>query len=230
MIKFYTAVGQYKVKKDEHNNCYPAVTTKGKEHCLGIQEMIIWSSLMWNIHTFDELSEIFYTKEREVHVLGDSDFESYLTRLEERGLVISGRDYTTDNALYALLSKFYIIPLLENIITKACAFLHLTFKRNIPLEITRKIFVKPDLNYIEKNLLRLSKQAVLTMDELIKCSDKKVKNILNEQELLKTLYGGKIPDEKNNPDIPGRFSRNCPIVMQGIINLYLHKQIMFEQI
>lgn len=104
MMKFYTAVGQYRLQRDERGHPYPAVIKDRQEFCLSIEEMILWASSLWRIHTYDELEKLFYHKEMEAHILGDADFDAYLSRLENRGLIVSGRDITAEGALYDLLS------------------------------------------------------------------------------------------------------------------------------
>ena len=80
MMKFYTAVGHYRLQRDERGRPYPAVIKDRQEFCLSIEEMILWASSLWRIHTYDELEKLFYQKEMEVHILGDADFDVYLSR------------------------------------------------------------------------------------------------------------------------------------------------------
>ena len=70
-MTLYTAIGKYEFRKDKEGNRLPVIIDEEKEYTLDIWEMILWSSLIWNIHTYDEITKIFYKKEREVHVLGD---------------------------------------------------------------------------------------------------------------------------------------------------------------
>ena len=59
MMKFYTAVGQYRLQRDERGHPYPAVIKDRQEFCLSIEEMILWASSLWRIHTYDELEKLF---------------------------------------------------------------------------------------------------------------------------------------------------------------------------
>ena len=65
MMKFYTAVAQYRLLRDEKGRPYPAVIKERQEFCLSIEEMILWASSLWRIHTYDELEKLFYQKESE---------------------------------------------------------------------------------------------------------------------------------------------------------------------
>ena len=82
---------------------YPSVTVNLQEKALGIDEMILWSTLLWNIMTEDELKEAYSKKARDL----DRDperFEEVLRRLTLRDLVVSASAVKGDEALYKLLS------------------------------------------------------------------------------------------------------------------------------
>ena len=50
MVRLYTAVGRYRVN-NENGIRQPIVTVNMKESALSMEEMILWSCLMWNIVT-----------------------------------------------------------------------------------------------------------------------------------------------------------------------------------
>lgn len=229
MVTFYAALGRYELQ-DTKEGSHPVIILNRRECCLSIQEMIIWSSLMWSIYTFDELKSIFYQKEREAHVLGDADFEDYLLRLERRGLISSGKGYTAIEALYALVSKLYIVPLKESLWIKICAFLHLTFKRRVPFAVTKKIFAAPRLNPEEKSLLALARQAALTAEDLVRCVDSNAVDISTEPKLTDALYPDGIYAAGSRNCFTGIASPNRIPVTQAVVNLYLRKQVLFEPI
>ena len=229
MVQFYTAVGQYKLRRAA-NGSYPVVILKQKEYILSIQEMILWSDLMWSVHTFDELRKTFYQKVLEAHVPGDAEYDDYLTRLQRRGLIVSGQGYTAIEALYALVAKFYIIPLTERLWTKLGAFLHLTFRRRISFAVTKKIFKRPKLRPEEKTLLALVRQAALTTEDLIRCVDSGTTDISTESNLMAALYPNGIPSPDSRTCFDGLTSSNRIPVTKAVVNLYLRKQILFEPI
>jgi hypothetical protein len=229
MVIFYTALGRYELRNTVDGR-HPVVILNRREYCLSIHEMIIWSSLMWSIHTHDELKKVFYQKEREAHVLGDAGFEDYLARMERRGLIMSGKGYTGVEALYALIARLYIIPLSESLFTKLGAFLHLTFRRRIPFAVTKKIFTNPKLCPKEKSLLSLARQAPLTTDDLIRCVDSGAADISTESKLMAALYPAGIPASGSRNEFTGITSPNRIPVTQAVVNLYLRKQILFEPI
>lgn len=81
MLTLYTAVGKLQIRKNSAGKEYPLVMVGEKERTLTPYEMLLWSSLSWNILTFDETRALFYEREQEMHILSDLDFEYYLKRL-----------------------------------------------------------------------------------------------------------------------------------------------------
>ena len=152
MMKFYTAVGQYRLQRDERGHPYPAVIKDRQEFCLSIEEMILWASSLWRIHTYDELEKLFYHKEMEAHILGDADFDAYLSRLENRGLIVSGRDITAEGALYDLLSRLSVVPLKVSFTSRIAAFVRLCAVRKMPLSIAKNIFRRIPMTEPEKRV------------------------------------------------------------------------------
>lgn len=227
MITFYTAVGRYELHSGENGNRYPVVILNNKEYILDLQEMIIWSSLMWKIHILDELRAIFYKKEREAHILGELSFEEYIDKLEKKGLIVSGCDYVGIDALYNLLSKLYIVPVTGNLFTKVSAFLHLTFVRGVPFRVTKNIFIKDKLTSDEKLVLALTRQALLSTAELIKCMQKGATDLSSNDKVMDTLYDDEITT-CDNIGIFSRFFVEQQSVLQAVSNLYLKKLILFE--
>ena len=76
----------------------------------------------------------------EAHILGDADFDAYLSRLENRGLIVSGRDITAEGALYDLLSRLSVVPLKVSFTSRIAAFVRLCAVRKMPLSIAKNIF------------------------------------------------------------------------------------------
>jgi len=229
MVVFFAAAGRYELRRSPEGQ-YPVVLLHDQEHALDIWEMILWSSLMWRVLTYDELHREFYAKEREVHVLSDISLEGYLERLRQRGLVVSGRGYIAREALFDLVAKLYVVPLREGLLTKLAAFLHLTFDRKVPFAVTRKIFAPPRMTSLEQQLFALAEQALLTTDELIRCVDSGATDISTEQKLLTALYPDGPPAPNEICCFDYALSPNRLKVTEAIVNLYLQKKILFEPI
>jgi len=226
-MTLYTAIGKYEFRRDKDGNKQPVIIAEEKEYTLDIWEMILWSSLIWKIHTHDEITKIFYKKEREVHVLGDLSCETYIDRLESTGLIVSGHGITAVDALHDLLSKLYVIPVTANFFTKSAAFLHLTFMKRIPYKVTKHIFDKPQFSAAEAKVMKLAGQNRLSVGELIKCVEYGIVDVSTNDKLMDSLYTDDITTYKNIGTL-FRTSDSCNPVLEAVATLYLNKHILFE--
>ena len=227
-MTLYTAIGKYEFRRDKDGNKQPVIIAEEKEYTLDIWEMILWSSLIWKIHTHDEITKIFYKKEREVHVLGDLSCETYIDRLESTGLIVSGHGITAVDALHDLLSKLYVIPVTANFFTKSAAFLHLTFMKHMPFEVTKHIFDKPQFSAAEAKVMKLAGQNRLSVGELIKCVECGIVDVSTNDKLMDSLYDDDITTYKNIGTL-FRTCDSCNPVLEAVASLYLNKQIVFER-
>ena len=227
-MTLYTAIGKYEFRKDKDGNKLPVIIAEEKEYILDIWEMILWSSLIWNIHTHDEITKIFYKKEREVHVLGELSCETYIDRMEKIGLIVSGDGITAADALHNLLSKLYVIPVTANFFTKSAAFLHLTFMKRIPYKVTKHIFAKPQFSEAEAKVMKLAGQNRLSVGELIKCVECGIMDVSTNDKLIDSLYDDDITTYKNIGTL-FRTCDSCNPVLEAVATLYLNKHILFER-
>jgi len=227
-MTLYTAIGKYEFRKDKDGNKLPVIIAEEKEYTLDIWEMILWSSLIWNIHTHDEITKLFYKKEREVHVLGELSCETYIDRMEKIGLIVSGHGITAADALHDLLSKLYVIPVTANFITKSAAFLHLTFVKRVPYNVTKLIFDKPKLSETELRVLKLAVQNRLSVGELIKCVECGIVDVSTNDKLMDNLYTDEVTTYKNIGTL-FRTCDSCNPVLEAVATLYLNKHILFER-
>jgi len=227
-MTLYTAIGKYEFRRDKDGNKLPVIIAEEKEYTLDIWEMILWSSLIWNIHTHDEITKIFYKKEREVHVLGELSCDTYIDRLENVGLIVSGHGITAADALHDLLSKLYVVPVTANFITKSAAFLHLTFMKRIPYKVTRHIFDKPQFSAAEAKVMQLAVQNRLSVGELIKCVECGIVDVSTNDKLMDGLYTDDITTYKNI-GTQFRTCDSCNPVLEAVATLYLNKHILFER-
>jgi len=227
-MTLYTAIGRYEFRKNETGDKLPVIITEDQEYELDLWEMILWSSLIWNIHTHEEITKIFYQKEHEAHVLGELSCDTYLDRLQVQGLIVSGHGITAADALHDLLSRLYIIPVSANFLTKTAAFLHLTFTKHIPLKVTKRIFDKPDFTESEKRILRLTRQARLSVGELIKCVECGITDVSTNDKLMDALYDDDVTTYKNIGTL-FRTSDACNPVLEAVASMYLNKHILFER-
>ena len=226
MIQLYTAVGSYEIRKSESNMKYPVVILKNQEYLLNIPEMVLWSSLEWRISTYDEMRERFKQKIKDAGFAEKPDIDITLEHLLSKGIVVSSSDNVGIDALYNLISKLYIVPVSDNLITKIGAFLRLTVLQRVPFKITKAIFINDELTYDEKLVMKLVRQTMLSTAELIKCVHRSCFNLKSNEKVLDACYD----DEWTTCDnihIPAMNYKEQRPVLQAVSNLYLKKRITF---
>lgn len=227
-MTLYTALGNYEYRKDNYGEVVPFVIADGKEYELNLWEMICWSSLIWNIYTFTEISGIFYRKERDAHILGDQPCEYYLDSLESKGLIVVGHGDTGMDALHDLLTHLYVVPIHSGLFTKVSAFLHLTFCKGIPYKVTRHIFDRVPMDESEKMIWKLTNQNRLSVGELTKCVECGIVDVSTDEKLVDALYDDEDTTYKNIGDIFRSSDSHIP-VLSAVSTLYLNRQILFER-
>lgn len=223
MMTLYTAIGNYRLAQ----NGLPLVTTGGRDCALDTHELLLWSSLAFRILTYQELRAEFYEKERELHILGELDFDHYLNRLIIRRLVASGRDCTGVDALYDLLGHLYVQPAPDSILVKAASFFKLFFGRRLPLGKALLVFHSEKLDPMEKQIMALLRHQMLSTAELIGCAENGKHRLKNSSELMECLYH----DEDSDCDsivTDCRLSETRFPVLTAVANLYFKQQITFQ--
>ena len=109
MMTFYAAAGSYQIRNEDGKDM-PYIMRLGKLQPVSIPEFSIWSMLLWDVLTHDELRKKYFEKMEEVK-LDPSGFEKALEMLVKRKLIIKGVGYTGVDALYNMLYDTYVIPL-----------------------------------------------------------------------------------------------------------------------
>ena len=184
MVRLYTAIGNYRLNEKG----LPLVTAGGRDCALDPHELLLWSSLAFRILTYQELRAEFYEKERDLHILGELDFDHYLDRLTMRRLVASGRDCTGVDALYDLLGHLYVQPAPNGIAVRAASFLKLVLGRRLPFRKALAVFHTEKLEPMERQILALLRHEMLSTAELIQCTEKGKSRIRDSSDLMDTLY------------------------------------------
>lgn len=109
MMTFYAAAGGYQIRSEDGKNM-PYIMRLGKLQPVSIPEFSLWSMLLWDVLTYEELHKKFYDKMEETEI-EPSSFDKSLEMLVKRKLIIKGVGYTGADALYNMLSDTYVIPL-----------------------------------------------------------------------------------------------------------------------
>lgn len=82
MMTFYAAAGSYQIRNEDGKDM-PYIMRLGKLQPVSIPEFSIWSMLLWDVLTHDELRKKYFEKMEEVK-LDPSGFEKALEMLVKR--------------------------------------------------------------------------------------------------------------------------------------------------
>ena len=203
MRTYYTAVGNFRRKRDSSGQTYPVIIVNRKEYMVDRQEMALWTCLNWRITNMEQAREHYEKLEQSLYPYITRTFENCLKRLEVRGLVVSGNGDTDFEALYDLQG---------GAVSKA-----------------RQLFQRDRPNQREAQILALSKQALLSTAELIKCAEAGVSDVSTDQKVMAALYDDDFTTCDNiRWEMMQAESRED--VTLAVANLYLRKQIIFERL
>lgn len=225
---FYTAVGHFRCEHDKHGNIYPVVFVNRQQYLLDPQEMTVWTILNWRLLDARQAEEKYNPMAREFKLMEYRTFENCLHRLEIRGLIASGTGDTDIDALYNLLCDLYVVPISESLPLRIAAFLKMLFQ-GVPLAAAKRLFTRVTLPVQEAQILRLSKQALLSTAELIKCVELGVSDLSTDMKIMDTLYA----DDYTTSDNISYAMRDVKCVAQvtlAVANLFLSKKIIFDRV
>lgn len=228
MKMLYTAVGIFKLKNQGRNNVYPTVILSGKECRLDVQEMMIWSVLNWRITDEKQLHTYYSGQEKKSGIVFSRSYTDTLNRLIVRGLVASGRGENSEEALYDLISGLYIIPLYQSPFIRIISFLRMVFIFKLPFEKAKVLFERDKKNKNERRIMKLAFSAPMSTAEIVKCIDKNIDFILNEDDVMEFLYDDKFTTSENIAESVRGLS-SVRTVLTAISNLYLRRQILFDR-
>ena len=228
MKMLYTAVGIFKLKNQGKNNVYPTVILSGKECGLDVQEMMIWSALNWRITDDKKLYTYYSEQEKKSGVVFSRSYTDTLNRLIVRGLVASGRGENGEEALYDLISGLYIIPLYQSPFIRIISFLRMVFIFKLPYKKAKVLFERDKKNKNERRIMKLAFSAPMSTAEIVKCIDKNIDFILNEDDVMEFLYDDKFTTSENIAESVRGLS-SVRTVLTAVSNLYLRRQILFER-
>ena len=205
--ELYTAVGRLQIKRVGIGRRYPVIVINRKEYAVDPQELTVWTALCWRLCDMDALARhyeqlfIYLPSERRT-------FENCVSRLVTRGLIARGMGDTQFEALYDLLADLYVKPIHQGL---------------------RGLFRRDWQNEDEAKMMSLSRQALLSTAELVKCAEVGVNDVSTEDKVMDALYA----DDDTTSDNIGmlmRYVTSREPVTVAIANLYLRRQITFEKV
>lgn len=151
-----------------------------------------------------------------------------LNRLETRGLIAHGTGDTDFDALYDLLGELYVVPVAESFSLRLATFAKLLLD-GVPFSKARQLFQKDKPNEREAQVMALSRQALLSTAELIKCAEVGATDISSEEKLMDVLIDSDYTSSDSIAFEMLRAKQLVPITT-AVANLYLRKQIIFERV
>jgi len=226
---YYTAVGHFQRRTNSQGQSYPVVIINQKEYYVDIQEMALWTALNWRLLEFPQVKAEYDRLDQDCAIPAQRTLEDCLGRLCTRGLVASGSGETDFEALYDLLGGLYVAPLSESLPLRLAAFVKLTVLKGVSITKAWDLFRRDRPNMQEAQVMALSRQALLSTAELIKCAEVGARDISTDEKLMDALYNDDDTTCDNIADMM-LTARSRKWVTMAVANLYLRKQIIFQRI
>ena len=224
----YTAVGHFRCKHDIMGRSCPVVLVNQQEYILDLQEMAIWSILAWRLLDDAQLEEKYDPFIKEMNIEETRTLENCLKRLVVRGLVASGTGGTDFEAMYDLFGSLYVAPITESLILRLTVFFKAIF-RGCPIRKAGKLFEQDHPNAQEAQVMALSRQALLSTAELIKCVELGVTDVSTDEKVIDALYGDS-DTTSDNIRYQMQEAESRASVTMAVANLLLRRQIIFERV
>ena len=223
---YYAAVGHFRKKTDQSGRSYPVVIVNGEEHIVDIQEMAVWSILNWRFLRMEQVEAKYGQMARDLPP-ARRELETCLNRLEMRGLIARGAGETDIDALYDLLGELYVVPISESLPLKLATLVKLLLD-GVPFSKAKELFRKDKPNDREAQVMALSRQALLSTAELVKCAEAGATDVSTDEKLMNVLIDNDYTTSDSLPFEMLEAEQRIPVTM-AVANLYLRKQIVFER-
>lgn len=225
----YTAIGRFERRHGGCGRSCPVIMLGRKEYMVDMQEMVVWTILNWRIVREQEIGTLYEEMAKKSSTPVSRSWKTCVERLLVRGLVVSGSGETEYDALYDLVSSLYIIPTDASFPLRLAAFLKLVLTSHVSFSAAAKLFRKDQRTSDEKEVMHLAKQALLSTAEIIKCLEKDIHRLPDENSIIDELYD----DCDTTSDNIGSLMKSSPCTKEitlAVANLYLRQQIIFERI
>lgn len=187
MMTFYAAAGSYQIRNEDGKDM-PYIMRLGKLQPVSIPEFSIWSMLLWDVLTHDELRKKYFEKMEEVK-LDPSGFEKALEMLVKRKLIIKGVGYTGVDALYNMLYDTYVIPLRGVQGTRRLLNIAKLLKQGKVNFFEAVYLLQPDKGTeAEQRIMKLVTQTPLSVPELVRCFENDVRDVSSADKVISAIY------------------------------------------
>ncbi len=223
---YYTAVGHLHRKTDRAGRTYPVILVNQEEHVVDIQEMTVWAVLNWRFLRLEQIEMKYNQMERDLPPARRT-LDTCLNRLEMRGLIARGVGDTDFEALYDLLGGLYVVPISESLPLRLAAFGKLLLD-GVPFAKARQLFQKDRPTQREAQVMALSRQALLSTAELVKCAEAGATDVSSDEKLMEVLIDNDYTTSDSIAFEMLEAKERIPVTM-AVANLYLRKQIVLER-
>lgn len=224
---YYTAVGNFQRRTDGQGRSYPVILVNQEENVVDIQEMAVWTILNWRFLRYEQIEAKYERLSRDLP-RSQRMLETCLNRLEVRGLIARGTGETDFEALYDLLGELYVVPLSESLPLRLAAFGKLLLD-GVPFSKAKQLFQKDRPNDQEAQVMALSRQALLSTAELIKCAEAGATDVSTDEKLMAVLIDNNYTTSDSIAFEMLQAEQRVPVTI-AVANLYLRKQIIFERV
>ena len=225
MMTFYSAIGSYRIK-NQNGRKVPCIQRLGKLHPISIPEFVIWSTLLWEVLTYDELKG-FYDSQMRMLEGEKPDFDQLLDLLVKRKLVSKGLGYTGRDALYNMLSDAFVVPYHISTGRKTWQLLKMLSKGTLQLVDILLGTKKRTLTEDENRVLELVEQTPLSTAEIIRCFERNIIDVSSAEKVINGIYGTEDSDQRHISNEQFHSVYTNP-VLEAISSLYLNRQILLE--
>ncbi len=223
MMTFYAAVGSYRIKTEDGHKV-PYIQKLGKLHPISIPEFVIWSTLLWEVMTYDELEKFYQQQIGELKGKAPT-FDELLSMLVKRKLIVRGIGYTGRDALYNMLSDAFVIPFRISGGRKMLNLLRLWCGGKISLLDAHKLIKARNSTDAEDRVIALVEQTPLSTSEIIRCFERNITDVSTTEKVIAGVYPDSTQDTIANEEF---MSAHSGQVLEAISTLYLNREVILE--
>lgn len=223
MMTFYAAVGCYRIK-NEDGHTVPYIQKLGKLHPLSVPEFVIWSTLLWEVMTYQEL-EKHYNDQIQALAAKTPSFGELLDMMVKRKLIVRGIGYTGRDALYNMLSDAFIVPFRMCGGRKLLTALKLLAKGKISLSDVVDVLKEKHGTNVEERVIRLIEQTPLSTSEIVRCFERGIEDVSTPAKVIAGVYPDSTQAEVANEEF---MSEYADTVLEAVSNLYFKRKIIIE--
>ena len=226
-MTFYTAVGSYQMRT-ENGREMPYILRMGRLEPISIPEFFIWSHLLWEVETYDEIREFYQNQSKSLGVRLPN-LDQALKMLIKRKLIAKGIGYTGEDALYDMLSAAFVLPIHTLGKKKLSSVIRLLVKGRITGSEAIRAMRPEHLTGDENRVMKLVRQTPLSVSELIRCIENGVWDVDTPEKVITAIYTDE-EDTQERMQITSRQADCKTAVLEAVANLYLRRRVILDMV